>query len=116
MARHAAGDGEGINDPLRRLVCLKAEEAGGTRLRLLNPRERPLGEQVTLRRYYQERPYAESGEFYPVIVTSGDVAIESYGAMPEEPDKKVRLLVARIAALGTAMAIAFLAAEMFQIS
>lgn len=72
-----------------RLVCSKVEKAGGPRLRLLNRSERPF----------------ES--------ISGDVPVVSHRMTLEESDKKARLLVAGIAGVGAALAIGFLAAELF---
>jgi hypothetical protein len=100
---------------MRRLECSSIEAATAPRLRLLNPSEGPLAEQMRLRRLYQGRALeAESREFYPVALTSRDVPTVWDGPTLEESDKSAQFLVARIAALGAALAIGFLAAELFR--
>jgi transposase len=100
---------------MRRIECSTIEKAVGQRLRLLNPRERLLAQQTRLRRLYQGRASeADSREFYPVVLTSGGVPMVSDGLTLAELDKKTRLLVARIAGVGAALAIGFLAAGLFR--
>jgi hypothetical protein len=75
-----------------RLLCAKTEKGTGQILRLLNPSERPFGQPVRVRR--SRKAKASS----PIL---------------DEPARSSQLLVARIAALGSAIAIGFLPSELF---
>lgn len=71
------------------------------RVRLLHPQERPFSEHVRLERQ------RHSGASEP------EVPIVSDFPAPDDLDDGARLLVARIAGLGAALALGFLAGELF---
>jgi hypothetical protein len=94
-----------------KLLCSKAEKAGGLR----HPGERAVGKPVRLLQHHRDNDLeAVSRDFYPAVSTSGEIRIVPDAPYPAATYHKAQRLIARITAVGAAIAIGFLASDVLR--